>query len=88
VVVLNGHVDDKLKDQFRKDGGEALVRSMALKAVALSKERAQSVRAALLARHPGLDGTRVEAIGRGWEQPVGTDGDLNRRVEVKWYTVE
>jgi NitT/TauT family transport system substrate-binding protein len=88
VVVLNGHVDDKLKEQFRKDGGEALVRSMALKAVALSKERAQSVRAALLARHPGLDGTRVEAIGRGWEQPVGTDGDLNRRVEVKWYTVE
>ncbi|MFM2090311.1 MAG: hypothetical protein RLZZ127_800, partial [Planctomycetota bacterium] len=75
VVVLNGHVDGSLKEQFRKDGGDALVRSMALKAMELSKQRAQAVRAALLARHPGIDGARVEAIGRGWEQPAGANAD-------------
>jgi NitT/TauT family transport system substrate-binding protein len=88
VVMLRGHVDDRMKDQFRAEGGEALVKSMGLKAVELSRQRAMSVRAALLARHPKLDASRVEAVGRGWDEPAGADGDLNRRVEVKWYTVE
>ncbi len=88
VVVLRGHVDGSLRDQFRKDGGDALVRSMGLKALELSKQRAQAVRAALLVRHPRIDQSRVEAVGRGWEEPAGGSAELNRRVEVKWYTVE
>ena len=31
---------------------------------------------------------RLDTIGRGWEEPVGTDSDKNRRVEVYWFTLE
>ena len=88
VVVLRGHVDDAKVPDFRRQGGEELVRAMALKAMELSRQRALGVREALLRRHPRLDAKRVEAVGRGWEEPVGKDGNLNRRVEVQWFTLE
>jgi NitT/TauT family transport system substrate-binding protein len=88
VVVLRGHVDDARVREFRKQGGEELVRAMALKAMELSRQRAVGVREALLARHPKLDPKRLETVGRGWEEPVGADGTLNRRVEVQWFTLE
>jgi outer membrane protein OmpA-like peptidoglycan-associated protein len=51
----------------------------------LSQNRADSVRAALLAR--GIDGTRITTQGFGKEYPVASNTDsggrqLNRRVEV------
>ena len=64
------------------------MRSMALKAMELSRQRAESVRDALLKRHPRLDAKRIELVGRGWEEPAGTDSDMNRRVEVQWFTLE
>lgn len=88
VVVLRGHVDNARVPEFRKQGGEELVRSMALKALELSRQRATGVREALLKRHPKLDPKRLEAVGRGWEEPVGADSALNRRVEVQWFTLE
>jgi len=88
VVVLRGHVDNARIPEFRKQGGEELVRSMALKAMELSRQRAVGVREALLKRFPKLDPKRIEAVGRGWEEPVGADSALNRRVEVQWFTLE
>ncbi|HSN91964.1 MAG TPA: phosphate ABC transporter substrate-binding/OmpA family protein [Anaeromyxobacteraceae bacterium] len=88
VVVLRGHVDDARVPEFRKQGGEELVRSMALKAMELSRQRALAVREALLERHKGIDPKRLEAVGRGWEEPAGKDSALNRRVEVQWFTLE
>ncbi|MFT4257364.1 MAG: OmpA family protein [Pseudoxanthomonas sp.] len=88
VVLLRGHVDDTRKAEFQRQGGPELVRSMALKAMELSRQRAEAVRAALLERHPKLDSKRIELVGRGWEEPAGTDSDLNRRVEVQWFTLE
>ncbi len=88
VILLRGHVDDAMKDGFRQQGGEALVRNMALKAMELSKQRADSVRTALLAKFPGIAADRIEVIGRGWEEPSGTDSAQNRRVEVRWFTIE
>jgi NitT/TauT family transport system substrate-binding protein len=88
VVVLRGHVDNGRVETFRQQGGEELVQAMALKAMALSRERAMAAREALLARHPKVQADRVEAVGRGWEEPAGPDADLNRRVEVQWFTVE
>jgi NitT/TauT family transport system substrate-binding protein len=88
VVVLRGHVDDARVPEFRKEGGEELVRSMALKAMELSRQRALAVREALLERHEGIDAKRIEAVGRGWEEPAGEDSSLNRRVEVQWFTLE
>jgi len=88
VVVLRGHVDNGRVDEFRRQGGEELVQSMALKAMELSRQRAMAVRQALLARHPKLSTERVEAVGRGWEEPAGADPEKNRRVEVQWFTLE
>jgi NitT/TauT family transport system substrate-binding protein len=87
-VLLRGHVDNARVPEFRKEGGEQLVKSMALQAMELSRQRALAVSQALRERHKELDGSRVEAVGRGWEEPAGTDSDLNRRVEVQWFTLE
>lgn len=88
VVVLRGHVDDARVREFEQQGGQALVRSMALKAMELSRQRAESVRDALLAKYPNIDRNRLELVGRGWEEPAGPDSELNRRVEVQWFTLE
>ncbi|HEU5138085.1 MAG TPA: phosphate ABC transporter substrate-binding/OmpA family protein [Steroidobacteraceae bacterium] len=88
-VLLRGHVDNARVDEFRKSGGEQLVQSMALKAMELSRQRAMAVSTALLEKFPEIDKTRVESVGRGWEEPTGaTDNAQNRRVEVQWFTVE
>jgi NitT/TauT family transport system substrate-binding protein len=44
--LLRGHVDNARMEEFRKQGGEQLVKTMALQAMELSKERAQAVQAA------------------------------------------
>jgi hypothetical protein len=31
---------------------------------------------------------RIDTVGRGWEEPAGPNSDLNRRVEVQWFTIE
>lgn len=87
-VLLRGHVDDARVPEFRKQGGEKMVQTMALQAMELSKARAGAVRDALLKRHPTLDTKRLEIIGRGWEEPTGNNSDLNRRVEAQWFTLE
>jgi NitT/TauT family transport system substrate-binding protein len=87
-VLLRGHVDNARVSEFRDQGGEQLVKSMALKAMELSRQRAMSVSDALRARHKDIDPSRIEAVGRGWEEPAGPDSELNRRVEVQWFTLE
>ncbi|MDG2123142.1 MAG: hypothetical protein P8J87_05560 [Verrucomicrobiales bacterium] len=88
VILLRGHVDDSMIPEFRKQGGEALVRKFALKAMELSKQRAGEVRTRLLTKFPNIAPERLELIGRGWEEPEGDDPDQKRRVEVQWFTVE
>jgi NitT/TauT family transport system substrate-binding protein len=88
-VVLRGHVDNARIGEFRSSGGEQLVQSMALKAMELSRQRAMAVHDALLAKYSEIDKSRVEAVGRGWEEPTdSTDAAQNRRVEVQWFTIE
>ena len=87
MVLLRGHVDNSLVSQFRDQGGEQLVRSMALKAAELSKARAASVRKALIDRAK-IDPKRIETVGRGWEEPSGAEAEKNRRVEAQWFTLE
>jgi NitT/TauT family transport system substrate-binding protein len=87
-VLLRGHVDNARVNEFREQGGEQLIKSMALKAMELSRQRSIAVRDALLERHKKIDASRLEAVGRGWEEPAGTDPDANRRVEVQWFTLE
>ena len=87
-VLLRGHVDNARVNEFRDQGGEQLVKSMALKAMELSRQRSIAVRDALLERHKKIDASRLETVGRGWEEPASPNSDLNRRVEVQWFTLE
>jgi NitT/TauT family transport system substrate-binding protein len=86
-LLLRGHVDNAKVDEFRKLGGEALVRQYALKAMELSKNRAAEIRRLLIERY-SVDAKRLDIVGRGWEEPAGPNSELNRRVEVHWFTVE
>jgi NitT/TauT family transport system substrate-binding protein len=60
---------------------------MALKAVELSRDRAGEIQRLLIQKH-GVDPKRIEIVGRGWDEPAGTDPEQNRRVEVQWFTLE
>jgi NitT/TauT family transport system substrate-binding protein len=87
-VLLRGHVDDQMIETFRKQGGEAYVQKQALSAAQLSKERAEEIRALLVKKH-AIDVKRLDIYGAGWNEPISTtDRDLNRRVEVQWFTLE
>jgi len=86
-VLLRGHVDNALVPSFRKEGGETFVRSKALQAMELSQKRADEIKRLLVEKHQ-VDPKRLDAVGRGWEEPAGTDSAQNRRVEVQWFTLE
>ena len=86
-LLLRGHVDNAKIEEFRRKGGEAFVRSAALSAMDLSKRRASEIKRLLVERY-NIDPQRIDVVGRGWEEPAGTNSDLNRRVEVQWFTIE
>ena len=86
-VLLRGHVDNSLVEDFRRKGGDQFVRQMALKSVEFSKQRAGEIKRLLIERH-NIDPARLDVIGRGWEEPLGTDAEQNRRVEAQWFTLE
>ena len=86
-VLLRGHVDNSMVEEFRKKGGEAYVRQMALRAVDFSRQRANEIKRLLVEKH-SIDAKRLDSMGRGWEEPLGTDHEQNRRVEAQWFTLE
>ena len=86
-ILLRGHVDNSLVEDFRKKGGDQFVRQMALKAVEFSKERAGEIKRLLIERHQ-VDPARLDVAGRGWDEPLGGDAEQNRRVEAQWFTLE
>lgn len=53
---------------------------MALQTMELSRNRAAAVRQLPVEREK-MDLKRLDIVGRGWEEPVSTNSDLNRRVE-------
>jgi NitT/TauT family transport system substrate-binding protein len=86
-VLLRGHVDNSKMEEFRKTGGEAYVRTMALRSVELSRNRAGEIKRLLIEKH-NVDANRIDIVGRGWEEPLGPDPEQNRRVEVQWFMLE
>jgi NitT/TauT family transport system substrate-binding protein len=86
-LLLRGHVDNALVEKFRQQGGEAYVRTQALRAMELSKNRAGEVRRLLNEKY-NIPVARIDVVGRGWEEPIAKDSEQNRRVEVQWFTVE
>jgi NitT/TauT family transport system substrate-binding protein len=86
-MLLRGHVDNAKIEDFRRQGGEAYVRQQALRAMELSKNRAGTIRKLLIEKY-SVDSKRLDIVGRGWEEPTGSDSAQNRRVEVQWFTIE
>jgi NitT/TauT family transport system substrate-binding protein len=86
-MLLRGHVDNARVADFRRQGGEAYVRTQALRAMELSKNRAAEIRRLLIEKHT-VDPKRLDIVGRGWEEPTTGDAAQNRRVEVQWFTIE
>jgi NitT/TauT family transport system substrate-binding protein len=86
-ILLRGHVDNALVEQFRKQGGDAYVRTQALRAMDLSEKRAKEIKRLLIEKYKA-DPKRLDVVGRGWEEPSSTDSVANRRVEVQWFTIE
>jgi NitT/TauT family transport system substrate-binding protein len=86
-ILLRGHVDNSLVDQFRRQGGDAFVREMSLKAVDFSKQRANEIKRLLIEKY-NADPKRLDTVGRGWEEPMSTNNEQNRRVEAQWFTLE
>jgi NitT/TauT family transport system substrate-binding protein len=86
-LLLRGHVDNALVAKFRQQGGEAYVRTQALRAMELSKDRAAEIRR-LLSEKYSIPAARIDVVGRGWEEPISGDSEQNRRVEVQWFTIE
>ena len=86
VLRLRGHVDNSNYEQFKARGTPFCGRwpSSAMK---LSQDRANEIKR-LLAEQFKIDPARIETVGRGWEEPAGTDANKNRRVEVLWFTLE
>ena len=86
-LALRGHVDNSKVEDFRKMGGEPFLRQRALEAIELSKKRAGEIKRLLIEREK-VEAARLETLGRGWEEPLGTDQEQNRRVEAQWFTLE
>jgi NitT/TauT family transport system substrate-binding protein len=86
-LLLRGHVDNAQIPVFRKEGGESYVRKKALEAMELSQKRADEIKRLLIDKYQ-VDPKRLESVGRGWEDPAGSDSAQNRRVEVLWFTLE
>lgn len=86
-VKLIGHAEPSLREKYRREGGETLVRKVALTAMQLSKDRAAEVGRLLVEKY-GIDSNRIQAIGKGWDEPAGDAVAENRRVEMQWFTVE
>lgn len=87
IILLRGHADNTNIPVFRKAGGEKLVQEMALKAIQLSKDRTAAITRVLIDQY-NVEESRVQSVGRGWEEPLGDVPEKNRRVEVQWFTVE
>jgi NitT/TauT family transport system substrate-binding protein len=88
MILLRGHVDDMQKETFRNSGGEALLRKMALKAIELSNQRAEEVKRRIIEKYPPSPPTASKSSAAAGRNPPGKNPDLNRRVEVQWFTVE
>lgn len=85
-IVLRGHVDNSKVPIFKQQG-DVILRQMAFKAIEFSRQRAAEIKKQLNEREK-VDAGRIEILGVGWEEPLGTDSEQNRRVEAQWFTLE
>ncbi|HBD93790.1 MAG: hypothetical protein A2015_00795 [Spirochaetes bacterium GWF1_31_7] len=87
VVKLIGHLDTSKVEEFKAQGMQSFLEASAL-AKLNSKKRAEYVKKILIEAY-GCDKDRIITEGKGWDMPVDpTDQTKNRRVEVKFFSLE
>ena len=69
-MLLRGHVDNAMVDEFRKKGGEEFVRRRPSRRWSCRKQRAGEHPADARSRGSAWIRKRIEVVGRGWEEPV------------------
>jgi NitT/TauT family transport system substrate-binding protein len=83
VLKLIGHLDDS----NAKVQGKEWAKKYAPRAIEESIKRADTIKKVLIEDY-GLNASQIETDGKGWNQPLGSDPDQNRRVEVQMFTLE
>jgi len=92
-ILLRGHADGVKLQEFKESrdykasGGEEKYRQGKLKLKALSWERCESTKEVLIKKF-GISADRIQIEGVGVEEPTGKGPEKDRRVEVRWFTVE
>jgi ABC-type taurine transport system substrate-binding protein len=87
VVKLIGHLDTSKVEEFKSQGNQTFMEATA-QAKLMSKKRAEFVKAILVEKY-GCDKDRIFTEGKGWDMPLdATDQSKNRRVEVKFFSLE
>lgn len=83
ILKLTGHLDDS----EAKARGSAWSKRYGQRAIASSLARAQTIKDYLVS-HFGLRESLIEVAGKGWDEPLGSDTEANRRVEVQVFSLE
>lgn len=83
MLKLTGHLDDSNAKAQGKDW-EAKYAPLA---VAESLKRAETIKRILVEGYK-MEASQIETVGKGWKEPLGTDPEKNRRVEVRIFTLE
>ncbi len=87
-LLLRGHVDNAHGRRVPQAGRRGLRADAWRCAPWRSARIARREIRKLLVEKYSIDAKRIDIVGRGWEEPVEPDSDLNRRVEVQWFTLE
>ncbi len=86
-VLLRGHADSLQMKTFRREGGQAKVDEMKLSLKKLAEARCTAIKQILQDKF-SLDQSRIDIQGVGVDEPTGKGPDVDRRVEVQWFTIK
>jgi NitT/TauT family transport system substrate-binding protein len=84
---LRGHADGSGVEQHRAYGGQQAVNELMLELQNLSRGRCVELRDLLQSMYK-IDSARIEVEGVGAREPTGKGQKADRRVEVKWRTLD
>jgi NitT/TauT family transport system substrate-binding protein len=84
---LRGHADGSGVGQHREYGGQQAVTELMLELQKLSRDRCVELRDLLQSMYK-IDSARIEVEGVGAKEPTGRGQKADRRVEVKWRTID
>jgi NitT/TauT family transport system substrate-binding protein len=86
-MLLRGHVDNARVEDFRRQGGEAYVRTQALRAMELSKNRAAEINACSSSATRSIRSVSTSSAAAGKSRPAATRLEPPRRSPVVHHRV-